>query len=298
FLLWIQVYTKHVNQMSPIKATSFFTLAAILVGTVLGQLHSYQDKCEVGKTADNRVLDTCDTQKFLKCSDSRCQCADPKNQIWEATLVKVNSRTKRGKGGKSKGGFGKGVATGAIAGAAGGYLAGRVVSGGGGGGGGSSSKKEKYTKYYSCYSRVGGSCMLENADRVLVTVNKPVELPAAPVTTNVTTENPAPASTDANTTAAAPVAAAQTSQITYDILSLAKCVENAVCLRVEVKIVNGTVVSGGNGDPRVGACQCKRGYKPNSRDVCVVESGVGRQSEVGLFLTFASVIVTVVYANF
>jgi hypothetical protein len=285
------------------KATGFFAFFAILCGISLAQLNSYQEKCEVGKTPDGRELDTCDTQRFLKCSDSRCQCSNPKDQIWTYSLVKVNSRTKRGKGGKSKGGFGKGVATGAIAGAAGGYLASRVVTGGSSGIGGGSINKDKYTKYYSCYSRVGGSCMLPNAlsGTVLVSVNKPAEV--ATTTSTTTTAAPAVVPTDANATttaqpAVAPVAAAQTSQLTYDVLSLPNCVENAVCRVVTVKIVNGTVVSGGSGDPRIGSCQCKDGYKPNSQDVCIQANGVGRQTEVGFLLTVVSLVVSLVYTHY
>lgn len=281
---------------------------------------TYDEKCSTGLTADNKSLDDCDKEKNLKCLNSRCICQDPANQIWSARRVKINSRSKRGsKSGKSKGGLGKTILAGAAAGAAGGYIGGKLAQGGSSSGNGGSSSsggssggssKDRYELYYACHSRAGGQCVLDqyrHSDVVVTINNKPAEAAAATVSPNSSTtstsHSPAGASdttTSTSTTTAAPaapVAAAQTSQITYDVsrMTVPKCIEFATCQPSAVKIVNGTVVSGSSDDPRIGHCVCKDGYKSNNLDVCVKTNGAGRETQMSFFIIFVTTFISLYY---
>lgn len=265
---------------------------------------TYEAKCDSAPDPNNagRTVDNCDSEKFLKCYDGRCRCADQTNQIWTYKHVKASSSSrsrrspKGGKGGSSKG-SGKKIAAGVAVGAAGGYIASNIahnsgssVGSGFGNRGSSSSKKESTVRVYACYSRVQGSCFLPNQEhQQFIPVIAPVagstststSTPSStvvPGASNTTAENktgetttPAPATTTA--AAGGPQALAQTSYVT-EFLRIPKCVENAQCTKPEVKIVNGTLVSGSSKDPRLGACSCESGYKANNQDLCV-KSGAG-----------------------
>jgi len=250
----------------------FFAILALTVA-IGSAKQQYNEKCETGiEPTTKAVLDNCDEELYLTCRDSRCECMDRANQIWAYALVKANSRSKRGsKGFKSK----AKVAGAALAGAAAGTIIGNKIAKAGSS---SSNNNDKYVKKWSCYSRAEGQCFLKGGDKPNVLVQYHIHSAASTSAGN--------SSDNSTTTTASPVI--DPAHINVTQTRYPPCVPNALCKKPELKIVNGTVISGFVNDARLGRCECISGYKANGQDICV-KSGAGR-SEIGLTLVISLIV--------
>lgn len=276
------------------RSGSFFLIALTLlvsVASLVSAGQSYNEKCEVGTINNTDIkVDTCDTDKFLTCRDSRCDCADRANQIWTSQLVKINTRSKRGS--KSKGGRGKTILA-AAAGAAGGAYLGSKISSATSGFSRPVQSKDKHKVVYSCLTRVGGQCLLPDANKGAISITYNIQnAPTAAAQTANTSD-----ASNANATTPAPSPATPNLHQLVNItqLNFPPCVPNAICKKPEPKIRDGKVINNIHVlDKTVGLCECLPGYKADDRDICI-KSGAAGQSSIGILMiamisTFVSVV--------
>jgi len=232
----------------------FPSLQGILL--VQASLHSYNEKCDEQKnitttTADNVttieiIKDSCDTQKFLACVNTRCACKDPANQIYSKKDYKVNvvSRSKRGskKGGKGVS-LGKAAVVGAVAGV-GAYQLNKGIDHLASSGAtyqvsSSSNQKTKKIQKYSCFTRIGGNCAI----------------------------NPDQVRQKQTTTIVNGTSTTTTSTFHYGN-EMSECVEDAEC----------KAKSPPSDDPNIGECVCRPGYIRNTVDACTKDKKNGAET--------------------
>jgi len=236
------------------------TLSITLLVTIvsINGLGTYDEACTI-QTGNGVSVDSCDASKHLACTNGRCQCSDPRNQIYHYRLVETNDSRSR-----SKRGTKKKIAIGVGAAAVGVYAGSKLAKGG-------SSKKKEFKRVYSCYSRVGGQCVLGFNNVKIITTS-------STTTTTSTTTTPAPStnadnstSSTTSTTTSAPTPQAQV----FDISAIPNCVPFASCN-----------MNSNSTDPRVGLCQCDSGFTNTKSDICV-KSGVDKLSMNVLCILFS-----------
>lgn len=92
-------------------------------------------------------------------------------------------------------------------------------------------------------------------------------------TTTTTTTTVAPslnttADNSTSTTTQTPTTTTTTAP-TYDVMKMAKCIRNAVCMRVTSSVTATGGIVKTDSDPRIGRCTCVDGYKGTKEGKCV-----------------------------